>query len=334
MQIDLRTVAIEPQRLTFDHIARRLGPGKQPSRYQEGTLDVQPSDNLQYRPTWDPAHQLYDPARTRIVMRDWYAFKDPRQYYYGAWTMARARQQEAVESSFELFDSRDLAALIPADTRSLALEVLMPLRHVAYAANLNNTAMCAYGYGTAITQACMYYAMDQLGIAQYLTRAGLLLGSPEDLAAGRNHWLGDGRWQDLRRLVENTLVQKDWFELLVAQDLVIDGLLYPLVYQQLVDRRLAARGGVGLTMLTQFMSDWHVESVRWVDATVKTAAAESPANATLLAGWIAHWRGRALDALEPLARLALGEEGGEVLKQVAGAFDARVGKLGCTAEDA
>ncbi|MDE3011006.1 MAG: phenol hydroxylase [Pseudomonadota bacterium] len=328
MQIDLRTVAIEPLRLTFDHIARRLGPDRQPSRYQEGTLDIQPCDNLQYRPTWDPARQLYDPARTRIVMRDWYAFKDPRQYYYGAWTMARARQQEAVESSFALFESRDLGSLIPAETRHTALQLLLPLRHVAYAANLNNTAMCAYGYGTAVTQPCMFQAMDQLGIAQYLTQIGLLLGDSADLDDGRNRWLGDGRWQELRRLVENTLVQKDWFELLVAQNLVIDGLLYPLVYQQVIDKRLAAAGGVSLTVLTAFMNDWFSEAARWVDATIKTAAAESPANAALITAWIARWKQRASDALEPVAELALGESAASVMEHLNLALEARCARLG------
>ena len=68
MQIDLRTVAIKPLRHTFDHLVERFGD-KPASRYQEGTFDVQPSDNLHYRPTWDPEHELYDPARTPVVMK-------------------------------------------------------------------------------------------------------------------------------------------------------------------------------------------------------------------------------------------------------------------------
>ncbi|MGT2489882.1 hypothetical protein ACU4GD_03390 [Cupriavidus basilensis] len=31
--------------------------------------------------------------RTAIVMKDWYALKDPRQYFYGAYVTARGRQQ-------------------------------------------------------------------------------------------------------------------------------------------------------------------------------------------------------------------------------------------------
>ena len=96
MQIDLRTVAIKPQRNTFDHLARRFGD-KQANRYQEATYDVQPSKNLHYRPSWDPERQLWDASRTAVVMEDWYAFKDPRQFYYATWTNARERQQEHTE---------------------------------------------------------------------------------------------------------------------------------------------------------------------------------------------------------------------------------------------
>lgn len=330
MQIDLRTVSIKPLRNTFDHLARRFGD-KPASRYQEGTYDIQADANFQYRPTWDPDHDLHDPRRTRVAMKDWYALKDPRQFYYGAYTMARARMQDAAEANFEFFESRDLVSQLPEEVRLAVLELLVPLRHAAWGANMNNSGMCADGYGTAVTQPCMYHAMDDLGIAQYLTRIGLLLAGTEALDAGRRAWLEDGRWQPLRRLVEQTLVTGDWFELFVAQNLVLDGLLYPLVYDRFVDKRLTTRGGAGIAMLTAFMGDWHAETSKWVDAVVKTAAAESLENRELISGWGRAWQELAVDALAPLARRAFGEDGDAALASVADAFTARTVRLGLTA---
>ncbi len=111
MEIDLRTVAIKPVRQTFDHIARRFGD-KPASRYQEGSYDLQQTDIFHYRPMWEPELQLFDPRRTKVQMKDWYALKDPRQFYYGAWTIARSRQQDAADSSFEMIEERGLAAMI------------------------------------------------------------------------------------------------------------------------------------------------------------------------------------------------------------------------------
>ncbi|WP_028311575.1 aromatic/alkene monooxygenase hydroxylase subunit beta [Derxia gummosa] len=330
MQIDLRTVAIEPKRLAFDHLARRFGANKQPSRYQEGSYDLQPTHNFHYRPSWDPQRELYDARRTAIVMADWYALKDPRQFYYGSYTQARARQQEAAEASFEFVESRGLAALLSPELRDDALGLLLPLRHVAWAADLNNCGICADGYGTVLTQAAMYHAMDNLGIAQYLTRLGLLLGDVESLAVAKREWLEAPRWQPLRRLVENLLVQRDWFELFVAQNLVLDGLLYPLAYIEAVDKRYPQRGSAAVTMLTAFMTDWFAETGKWVDAVVKTAAAESDANRALLSQWTAAWRDRALAALEPVAASAFGDDSAEVLATVAQTFASRAAKLGLT----
>ncbi|MFW9609892.1 MAG: aromatic/alkene monooxygenase hydroxylase subunit beta [Aquaspirillum sp.] len=330
MQIDLRTVAIRPKRQTFSHIARRQGQDKAASRYQEATLDLQPTANFHYRPYWAPQFEIFDSRRTQIVMKDWYSFKDPRQFYYGTYTMARARQQDAAESAFEFVEDRGLIALLPESCREQALQVLLPLRHLEWGGNMNNTYLCAYGYGTAITQAAMFHAMDRLGIAQYLTRIGLTLSGPDALDTAKAAWLEQAEWQELRRYVEDTFVLDDWFELLVAQNVVLDGLLYPLVYEAF-DDAINLQGGTAISMMTQFMRDWKTETNKWLDATLKTAAAESPDNAAQLAQWVAHWQQRAQVALAPVAQLALPETGAAVLEDIAQEFSARMQKLGVRA---
>ena len=126
MHIDLQTVSIKPLRHTFDNIARRIGADKPATRYQEGTLDMQQTANFHYRPTWDPDHDIYDASRTVIKMADWYAFKDPRQFYYGAYTMARAKQQDTAEANFDFVESRGLAANLPEEVRDTVLKLLVP----------------------------------------------------------------------------------------------------------------------------------------------------------------------------------------------------------------
>jgi phenol hydroxylase P1 protein len=172
----------------------------------------------------------------------------------------------------------------------------------------------------------MFHAMDRLGIAQYLSRIGLMLddGDTELLAEAKRQWLEDPAWQGLRRYVEDTLVVRDWFELTLAQNLVSDGLLYPLLFQKF-DEQLCADGAGQVGMLTEFMRLWFAETQRWVDALVKPVLAESDDNRQLVAGWIAHWQARALEALAPLAEIGPGRA---ALDTVAGEFAARLKKLG------
>lgn len=331
MQMDLRTVAIEPKRSSFAHVMKRIGEGKTASRYQEGTLDLQCGVPGHYRPLWDPSHEFFDASRTALKMADWYAFKDPRQYYYGAYVIARARQQEAAEGAFEFVESRGLAQVTPPRMIRTALDLLLPLRHVAWGSSMNNDSNAAYGMGTGITQPSLYYAMDQLGIAQFITRTGLAFADPRELEVARDAWMNKQAWQPLRRLVEDLFVEKDWFEVLVAQDLVLDGLLYPIVYGAIVDDHFSLNGGSAIAMLCQFQTEWAAETTKWVDAQIKVACAESADNAALIGGWASKWKARAVSALIPVAEIALGSDAECVIIDVAAAFDARLAKLGVPA---
>ena len=327
MTIDLRTVTIEPQRQAYDHLVRRFGD-KPASRYQEGSYDIQATENLHYKPTWDPDQALYDTKITKIVMQDWYALKDPRQFYYNTYTVTRARQQENAEANFNFVESRGLADMLPDALRDVALKVLVPLRHAAWGANQNNAFICGYGYGATLTQACMYHAMDNLGVAQYLSRLGLLLGDTEALDAGKQAWLNGAAWQPLRRYVEDCLVLRDPMELFVAQNLALDGLLYPLIYERIVDQHLSAAGGSAVAMLCQFMTDWFDETRKWVDAVLKTAAAESQHNRDTLAQWARKWIERSIPAVTPIVEMALGADTGKVVAEYVAALDARIQKNG------
>ncbi|WP_114968195.1 aromatic/alkene monooxygenase hydroxylase subunit beta [Rhodoferax ferrireducens] len=330
MHIDLRTVSIEPLRQTFDHIAARIGDNKPASRYLEGTMDVQPEVNFHYRPTWDPEHEIFDATRTAITMRDWYALKDPRQFYYGAYTASRARMQETAEADFDFVETRGLADSYDDAARRTALDFYVPLRHVAWGANMNGASMCAYGFGTAITQPCLYQGMDQLGVAQYLTRMGLVLGDLGEVQAAKQAWMDAPQWQELRRYVEDTLVIKDWFELFVAQHVALDGMLFGLAYKE-VDQALNDKAGPAVSLMTRFQSELAEDSGKWVDACLKVAAAENPANKLQMQTWIAHWRGRAVKALQPLASMALGSDGDAALARTAARLDTRLAKAGLLA---
>ncbi len=327
MQIDVRTVNIEPLRNTFDHLVRRFGD-KPSSRYQEGSYDLQATENLHYKPTWDPDQDLYDPNITRIVMEDWYALKDPRQFYYSTYTLARARQQDTANDNFEFVEQRGLLAMLPEELRGIAAAVLIPLRHAAWGANQNNNLVCGYGYGTVFTQPCIYHAMDNLGIAQYLSRIGLLLGGEEALTDAKQAWQDGATWQTFRRLVEDTMVVRDPFEVFLAQNVAIDGLLYPLVYERIVNHEFSSKGAAAIAMLTQFMTDWFGESSKWVDSVIKTAAAESDANKQVLREWSRTWIDRAASAMLPVVAIALGSQADAALAAQVSALQARLAKCG------
>lgn len=329
MLLNITAKEVKPLRVNYAHVARRVGDERPASRYQEAVYDVQPTVNFHYPPTWQPEKQLFDPSRTAIVMQDWYTFTDPRQFYYTSYVTARAKQQESMENNFELVEKHNLLAGVPAAVQDQVRQVLVPLRHYEYGANMNNQDICHRGYGTAITSATSFDGFDRIGMAQYLSRIALLLDGNEEttLNAAKTAWMESPVWQPLRHAMEDSFVLDDWFEILLVQDVIMDGLIYPLVYERFVPT-LVAQGGSSFLMLTQFMSEWHTENLRWTNQLLKVTAAESAANAQLLAAWAGQWLSRMEQTVLPIAQLAFGEAAAQQVTAVKTELLARLAKQG------
>lgn len=326
MQLDLQAITLQPLRHTFDNLVARFGD-KPATRYQEGTYDIQQNYLYHYRPTWEPDREIFDERRTAIKMADWYKFADPRQYYYGTYTIARSRQQDAADANFQLALDEGLADAMPDSLRKLLLTVLLPMRHVEWGANMNNTFISSYSYGTAINAATIFHAMDRLGIAQSISRVGLAVGGEEMLDEAKTLWMDAPQWQPLRRYVEDTLVVKDWFELFIAQNLALDSFLYPFLYTH-VSKEAGKSGSPFYTLSTTFQKEWYGETSRWVDAMVKAAINESAENKTLVQGWIQAYRAKAEAAVTALAETVFADNTAGVMAAINADLDARLKKIG------
>ena len=326
MSIEIKTATLDPVRNTYAHIERRFGD-KPATRYQEATYDVQSEKYFHYRPLWQPEMELNDPRRTAIVMEDWYGFKDPRQFYYGTYVQQRTKMQDAAESNYTFFEKRNLSNLLSDEVKAKVIRYLVPARHIEHTANLNNLYGTSLGYGTAITQALLFNGMDRLGIAQYLSRIALIFdgNSGAALDEAKSYWMDDSAWQGMRALCEETTVTKDWFEVFVAQDVVIDSMVYDLVFNQF-DLWLTENGAQDVGMLTEFMRTWHKDNSRWVDAVLKTAAAESAENKALVEDWIIEWKAKAIAALEPVSKGMLDDA--EAMDKAVAVLDKRLAKAG------
>lgn len=325
MSIEIKTTSVEPIRHTYGHIARRFGE-KPASRYQEASFDIEATTNFHYRPLWDPERTLNDPRRTAIRMQDWYAVTDPRQFYYGAYVGNRAKMQESAETSYSFCEKRNLLTRLPEEPREQLLRLLVPLRHVELGANMNNSKIAGDAIATTVAQMHIYQATDRLGMGQYLSRIALMIDGSTGTALdhSKSYWMDDELWQPMRRLVEDTLVVDDWFELTLIQNLLIDGQLYPLIYEKM-DEWLGEQGAEDVSMLTEFMRDWFKESLRWTNAMFKTVVAESDANREQIQAWIDHWEPRVYEALAPIANETTGTE---VLDEIRARFATRLDKLG------
>ena len=330
MSLDIKLNALEPRRQTYGNIARRYGADRPASRYDEAVLDVQADVNFHYKPLWAPEFDIFDVRRTAIQMEDWYALRDPRQYYYATYNINLADLSAAADKAFDVVAERKLLDRVDDAWKQTVQHYLIPLRHYEWGANLASFQIADEGYGTTITSAAAFCAADRLGMAQIIGRIGLELDGHQgaSLDAGKDAWMNDPTFQPLRKAIEDVLVRKDWFEVFVAVHFCLDGIVHPLVYDRF-DNVGYGKGGAAFTMLTEFMVSWFKDESRWVDAVLKTAAAESPDNAATLGTWAATWIPRAAEAAAPIAVSVLGDkDGSEAISELTQNLRDRAESLG------
>lgn len=306
MQYELRTQVIEPQRKTFDHLVARFGD-RPASRYEEGSFDIQARENLHYRPLWDPTKEIYDESFSVLRLTDPYSFTDPRQYYYAPYVTSRAAMSDAFGATLTYLESRGLLERLPDAWKDLVGQLVIPLRHYESGAQLISTAAARFGFGTTITQCAAYAAFDRIGNAQLISRLGIALdgGTAGLLEDAKQSWLEDEALQGLRKLVEETIVEKDWALALIALD-VTDQLLFRVLFAHLDDAAITG-GAPAYSLAAQHLTDWFKDQRRWLDALYRTWSTDpelGAANAEIIASAIAGAVDRAAAALRPLAARA------------------------------
>lgn len=306
MQFELRTQVIQPQRKTFQHLIDRYGD-RPASRYEEGTIDLQATANYHFRPLWGPEKEIYSPDYSVLKLTDAYTFTDPRQYYYAPYVTARADMHEAFGSTLSYLEKRGMFERLPGQWRSLFAQVTLPLRHYEAAGQMINSHAARFGWGTTITQCAAYAAFDRVGNAQILSRAGISFagGTAESLAEAKALWLDDEAFQGLRKLMEETLVQRDWGIGLVTLD-VVDQLLYAVFFTHLDDAAIGAGAG-SFSLVASHLTDWFNDQRRWVDALYKAWVQDQElgaANAAELSGIVSAALSAGEAALAPIAAKA------------------------------
>ncbi len=303
MQIELRTQVIEPTRRTFQHIVDRYGD-KPASRYLEGTIDLQGKTNFHYKPLWAPDKEIYSPDFSVLKLSDEYSYLDPRQYFYMPYVTSRADLHEAFGSTLDYLEKRGMFDRLPDAWHGVVQSVLLPLRHYEAAAQMICAHAARFGWGTSITQCCIYSSFDRIGNAQILSRVGISFGggTADNLGVAKTAWLEDDTWQPLRKHVEQMLVEKDWGTGLVALD-VTDRVIYQILYTHLDDAALA--GGAGsYSLVAQHLSGWFTDQRRWLDALYKAWAADpehGAANRAHLADVVERTLATTRAALAPVA---------------------------------
>ena len=333
MQYELRQQVIETQRPTFTSLINRYG-GRPATRYEEGSVDIQATENFHYRPLWDPAHELYDVEFSALRLTDPYSFLDPRQFYYAPYVTSRAQLHDAFGKTLDYLVQRDLIARLPEAWHTFFADLLLPMRHYESGAQLITVNGARFSYGTTVEQCLSYAAFDRIGNAQMLSKVGIALGDNSDalLEPAKTAWLDAPELQGFRRFIEQLLVEPDWAVGAYALDLC-DQLLYPLLTRHLDEAALT--GGAGAySLLMQHFGTWFTDQRKWLDALYASWLNDpeyAASNAAALSAATARWLPQIVEAVNDYAAaidVVLGVDAVSAVATTAAAIRGRLTGLG------
>jgi methane monooxygenase component A beta chain/propane monooxygenase small subunit len=244
---------------------------------------------------------IFDVAGTELSAPDWFAFRDPSQMWQRPYYDMQAEAERAIERATNLAISTGMTATT--DTAWIEHGVsraYLPFAHVEYGLFRSLNCAAREALSDTVTSVLVFNASDKLRHAQAISILGLDLESAVpgfDGTQGREIWLEDPGWQDLRRLVEEVMCITDWGECLAAANLAIEPLLGdPL--RRFVFGLVAARQGDSIVPVIAgtATADWQRNAL-WTEEFCRFATGASDGNHNVLEKWRTKW----LDRTRPVA---------------------------------
>jgi toluene monooxygenase system protein E len=254
-----------------------------------------------------PTLQHYAAQRaTRLRSKDWDALQDPAQFTYSTYVAERRDQEAFLDRLLE----RPATPLSP-ELRPL-LGLLSALRFPLHGLQLLAAYVGAFAPSGRISIVAAFQAADELRriqrLCQWLSRSGL--PAAEIDRQGRSLWQEDARFQPLRRLVEELLVERDWARTLVALNASLKPIFDRLWFGHIA--RVAERhhDEVLEKILESLGEDgrWHEN---WFVALARVARESDPGNAGVMSEWVTSLRPRVAQAGQSLLQACgtlLGDE--------------------------
>ena len=272
---------------------------KVPSEYEVVTHDTNYSMRagraapFESNPT-TPANIWYRTYRENSPLKceTWNGFRDPAETTYRKYVTQQDGQEAVLDGvAHEFSSTRHDAQLDTAWVDALG-QWLVPQRFVAHALQMTQAYLGTMAPSSYITNAAAFGAADLLrrvSRTAYRTRQ-LQIAHPgvASLFAGRATWEDGPAWQEVRKVLEYSLVAYDWAEGFCAVNLVLRPALDELLLRQF--GRIAETRGDGQTwlVLSNLLED-SARHARWSVALAQYAIAQRPENRDVLARWGNRW---------------------------------------------
>lgn len=212
------------------------------TEYEQIVNYVQPNPKYSISTTFNgfpSGRGMWDPESSRIFAEDWFfGFRDPAQLWNRTYIARQTAQEEAIERVVRFHgESGALAKLDHQWVKDALGDIYLPFTFLDYAIYRSMT----YAYREALSDVVgvvigfnafdkMRHSEDVLFYQLDLLDAGLPMR--EDSA--KELWMSAPQLQGVRRVAERLMATRDWGEVAVATNLVIEPLIGRYVYDEVL----------------------------------------------------------------------------------------------------
>lgn len=272
------------------------GRTRPPSEYEELTVGLQQRESALVQTdigTWTP-------DSTRLSGTSWEEFRDPAQLYYRNYVALQDEAERELDGVLTAAVDLGYPAGVDAAWSDTLRDLVGGMSFAVWAVGMCNQHVHRFCLSSTLASASQLQVLDELRHAERLLEwADLVAPSgPDDDDPCRVAWTTSPALQPLRAYLERVLVVKDWGEVIVATDFVLEGLLQRWLHEVylLGGRRhqdpLAAAVSRAIWVDKQRHLAW---SEKFVEM-----ALEEPADITVVKEWISTYAPQAVDVLAAL----------------------------------
>jgi hypothetical protein len=293
----------------FDHFKdrRRTDVYEDVSAYMQwgetfrGRFPALPNEGANYHFPEDYKLGYWDPGKTAWVSSQWEEFRDPSRLTYRSYIEAQSQSEQALESVLE--SSREANAFQRMEPEWVdALRGFFPsMRFAEWGVSMAHQFVGRFTISGLIANCAVLQSFDELRHTQRIAEVSRELDRTH--GGFRNHreiWMEHERFQPLRQILELICVCRDWGEVVVATNVVLEPLLQPVLLSAL--RELGAPySDAVLPHLAHSLAIDEERHTAWGVALAKMLGEESGENVEATAGWVEQWLPLAEAAVEPFA---------------------------------
>ena len=286
--------------------------GRSATLYEDVTIDTQPSIHRHLARGWPVSFEdgrgTWNDASTALRSTDWFAFRDPGQQWERTFYQAGAATEQQLESALRSAAEQGLIEdFTPEWVRSLRTSLQVPafVEHGLWFALATAARDCLSDSVT--TCVCLQAAHKQRSAQAIILYAMDLephLGGELPIAAAREAFLRDERWQPTRRYLERLAATADWGEVVIASNLCFEPTVGTLLRRELGTRAAAANGDTVTPVLARTATQEWEWARSWTVALVQFLVADevhADHNRAVIDGWVGDWMAQAHDAAAALS---------------------------------